>query len=420
MITILSRLLAGLSLFLAALTLIKPRSGWGRLALFIPKLFAGSLILPVGVVGLAAAALGWLAGRDLLALALGAGAGLITLRTIVRIANRAGRAASDLPLDGALPTRAARNAMLAHPWVGYWAAPARAVFARDQSLGQRSDGSVLLADLWQPLEVPPTGLVLVYLHGSGWHYADKDFGTRQFFGHLSAQGHTVLDLAYALAPHADLHSMLDDIWRALHWLQDKGKDSEIRAGRVVLGGGSAGGQLALLAAFLAAEADRVPVGSERPLPVDGVISWYGPPDLRAQYERFVELPGLTGRSRFERWFMERLEARFGFDVIPVHSLLPSLLGGTPDDVPERYAWGSPMEHVKPGCPPTLLLQGEHDFSGAAPEVRRLHEALLGAGCRSVLFELPESEHGFDLYRPHWSPAAQAAAYVVDRFLASLF
>jgi len=261
--------------------------------------------------------------------------------------------------------------------------------------------------------------VLVYLHGSGWHYADKDFGTRQLFGHLSAQGHAVLDLAYALAPQADLRSMLDDVWRALRWLRDEGQDRGIRSERVLLGGGSAGGQLALLAAFLAARPDHVPAGSERPIPVDGVISWYGPPDLRAQYERFLELPGLTGGSRFERWFMDRLEARFGFDVIPVHGLLPSLLGGTPDEVPELYAWGSPIEHVGPGCPATLLLQGEHDFSGAAPEARRLQQALLGAGCRTVLFELPESEHGFDLYRPRWSPAAQAAAYVTDRFLASL-
>ena len=47
----------------------------------------------------------------------------------------------------------------------------------------------LLCDLWQPLRgVAPSGLALVYLHGSAWYLLDKDFFTRPFFRHLAAQG----------------------------------------------------------------------------------------------------------------------------------------------------------------------------------------------------------------------------------------
>jgi hypothetical protein len=64
----------------------------------------------------------------------------------------------------------------------------------------------------------------------------------------------------------------------------------------------------------------------------------------------------------------------------------------------------------------LLLQGLHDFSGAVPQVRKMQAALSSSGCRTFLFELPDTEHGFDLFKPRWSPAAIAATYVTKGFL----
>ena len=42
-------------------------------------------------------------------------------------------------------------------------------------------GQPLLADLWQPAGLLPTRLAIVYLHGSGWHFLDKDMDTRPLF-----------------------------------------------------------------------------------------------------------------------------------------------------------------------------------------------------------------------------------------------
>jgi acetyl esterase/lipase len=197
------------------------------------------------------------------------------------------------------------------------------------------------------------------------------------------------------------------------------QDLGVNADRVVLIGGSAGGHLALLAGYTPNHPRLDPPDITGDTSVRGVISYYGPSDLRVQFDRFNELPGLTGSTGVERVVMTYLEARFGFDVVPVHSLLPNFLGGTPSEVPEVYDLGSPSKHIGGHCPPTLLLQGAHDFRGMAPEVRNLYEALRGVGCSSFLLELPDTEHGFDLYKPQWSPAAQAATYVTERFLASL-
>ncbi|MEJ2486589.1 MAG: alpha/beta hydrolase, partial [Anaerolineales bacterium] len=310
--------------------------------------------------------------------------------------------------------------MLHHPWVGAWRERDDIPWQQDIQINQPSGSNdVLLADLWQPiLSGHRSGLGILYLHGSGWHYASKDFGTRQFFRHLAHQGHVIVDLAYTLAPDADLFGMVADVKYAIVWLKNHAREFGINASKIVLMGGSAGGHLALLAGYTPNHSQLDPPGVGD-TSVCGVISYYGPPDLRAQYERFNELPGLTGRTKFERKFMAYLEARFGFETVPVHSLLPNFLGGTPLEVPELYDLGSPINHIGQHCPPTLLLQGAHDFSGAAPEVGRLYHLLKDGGCPAYLLELPETEHGFDLYKPKWSPAAQAATFVTDRFLASL-
>jgi acetyl esterase/lipase len=262
-------------------------------------------------------------------------------------------------------------------------------------------------------------MALVFLHGSGWHYADKDFGTRHFFKHLSRQGHVIVDVAYSLAPSTDLFGMMDDVKGAIIWTKEHAQELTILEDRVVLMGGSAGGHLALLAAYTSGDSRFDPTALRKSTSVCGVVSYYGPTDLQAQYDRLDELPKLEGGKPFERMFMRYLENRTGFKPIPVHQLLPNLLGGIPSDVLERYGNGSPITHVSSSCPPTLLLQGMHDFTGVAPQAVQLHESLLRAGATSFLFLLPDTEHGFDLYKPKWSPAAQSATYVTERFLASL-
>lgn len=419
---VLARLLSTASLLVTSATLARPRSGWARLALFVPKLFAGSRILFFGAMGLCGSLLGWICKRDWLSVLFGITGLAIALRHIARIANN--MMGVDKEIREALPARPAPAKPRWRTHDAFHALrPAPPGYRRQQDVQvgeHRESGDPLLADLWRPAEgCRSSGLGIIYLHGSGWHYAGKDFGTRPFFRHLTHQGHVVADLAYTLAPQAGLLAMVADVKRALAWMKHHARDLGIERERIVLMGGSAGGHLALLAAYTPNHPTLDPADVTVDTTVRAVISYYGPPDLRAQFASFDQLPGLTGVSRVERSFMGYLEKRFGFSVIPVHSLLPSFLGGTPAQVPQLYDLASPCRHVGSHCPATLLLQGTHDFSGVTPEVRKLHAALRRAGCRSFLFELPDTEHGFDLYKPEWSPAAQAATRTTLRFLAAL-
>ena len=94
-----------------------------------------------------------------------------------------------------------------------------------------------------------------------------------------------------------------------------------------------------------------------------------------------------------------------------------LLGGRPETVPDLYALFSPTTHVQPGCPPTLLIQGKDDVIAPVTATYLLFEQLVATGVPAVNIVFPHAEHGFDLVLPRWSPAAQAALYYEERFLA---
>jgi acetyl esterase/lipase len=412
---------AFLCFFISSITIIHPRAGWSRLVLFVPKLFSGSFILFSGLFGGGAAVAGWLIGRDVFSLIFGCAALFISARHVYRLLERALRLRKHFeeirPLPGTPESMRRAPSILGYALT----TPKAYTWEKDVQIGTHvENGGKILADVWSPSrETGHSGLGVVYLHGSGWHYADKDFCTRPFFRYLTAQGHLIVDVAYTLAPAADIFGMLADVKRSICWMKDHSADLHIKADRIVLMGGSAGGHLALLAAYTPNHPELDPPDVCLDTSVRAVVSYYGPPDLKAQFRSFAELPGLTGKSGIERTFMEFLESRFGFEVIPVHRLLPEALGGEPSTIPDVYESASPCHHIGKHCPPTLLLQGLHDFSGAAPEVRSLHRTLLAAGRPSYLLELPDTEHGFDLYKPKLSPAAIAATYVAARFLESL-
>jgi acetyl esterase/lipase len=286
-------------------------------------------------------------------------------------------------------------------------------------------GDPLLADVWQPPnDVPHTGIGIIYLHGSAWHYTDKDFyrATRPFFQYLANQGHVIADVAYTLSPKAGLIPMVADVKRAIAWMKINAADLGIQPERIVLMGGSAGAHLALLAAYtpnhpILDPADVMGVGTA----VHGVISFYGVSEAIGAYENLARLPLMPARLTD---VMERLMLRSrmlpagGRYVDGIH-VIPYLLGGLPDAEPEMYALASPLAHVGRHCPPTLLINGTHDLAIHVSQHRQLHAALYRQHIPCVHVELDCADHAFDLIAPRWSPANQAALYDIERFLALL-
>lgn len=294
----------------------------------------------------------------------------------------------------------------------------------------------LLADVWQPpSDVEPTGAAIVYLHGSAWYLLDKDVLTRRFFGHLAAQGHVVMDVAYRLCPEVGITDMVGDAARAVCWIKSNGAEYGVDPQRIVLMGASAGAHVALLAAyghnqpqFRATDLEGVDTS------VIAVVSYYGVADLREfdEYGRALfktapeplttavdQRPPGRRTDALNRLLVGRtLTARQAGPAPPHSQMMRDLVGGSQDEVSAMYDLASPIHHVSAESPPTLLFHGTHDSLVPVGPTRRLHHVLRAAGVPAVYVEYPRTEHGFDLlYPPLQSPAAQSAMYDLERFLA---
>jgi len=289
----------------------------------------------------------------------------------------------------------------------------------------------LLCDLWLPSKnVTPSGLAFIYFFGSAWYLLDKDFQTRPFFRHLASQGHVIMDVAYRLFPETDMTGMVHDAKRAIAWMKANASMFGVSADHIVIGGGSAGGHIALLAAYLHGEPKLEPPELHGVnLSVQAVVAAYSPPDLEALYYHTGQ--HITTRSKpdqsnktapaMSKWMKKLMGKdyhRLGFDKPPSDSgNLKSILGYHPDESPEIYAFFSPITHVAKNCPPTLMIHGEHDMFTPVGATKRLYNKLKEAGVPAALYLLPQTDHGFDLFLPKISPVAHTATYVVERYLA---
>jgi acetyl esterase/lipase len=130
------------------------------------------------------------------------------------------------------------------------------------------------------------------------------------------------------------------------------------------------------------------------------------------------------QTRFVPLFPNRLVALIHrlLELVTGHgdtlaSGLSSVMGGPPAEMPELYHLLSPTSYVSADCPPTLLLQGTHDFLVDCQQVERLYKMLHQAGAPVVYIPFPNCGHTFESILPRISPPAQTAAYYMERFLA---
>jgi acetyl esterase/lipase len=290
----------------------------------------------------------------------------------------------------------------------------------------------LLADIWEPAEgVPRTGTAIVYLYGGSWHFFDKDVLTRPFFRQLAAQGHVVMDAGHRSCPETDVVGMVGDVHRAVAWIKANAARYQVDPARVVVMGGSSGAHIALLAAYAPDDERLKPAelrGTETT--VMAVVSYYGIPDMYSAFDRWLAQaaagppprpwvrpePGKVANAINTLIMGRPLTATQSPPAPPIGELVRNLLGGRPEEVPERYDMASPLQRVTSSCPPTLMFQGTHDVVVPLASARKLHRALADAGVPVVYVEYPWTEHAFDLmYPPLANPAAKAALYDVERF-----
>lgn len=241
-------------------------------------------------------------------------------------------------------------------------------------------GVPLTVDIYQPMRGGPYPAI-VQIYGGAWQRGvpgnDAPFAAR-----LAASGYVVFAIDYRKAPAWKWPAQLDDVQAALAWVRVHASEYSADASKLALFGRSAGGQLAVVA------------GLQDP-GVTAIISFYGPVNLTTGW-RYPPRP----------------------DPIGSRAVLEAFIGGTPDQMPERYQQASPITFVSATAPRTLLIYGSRDHIVQPHYGRNLHAALTAVGVNSEFVEIPWGDHAFDALPAGLS--GQLSLFHVERFLADVF
>ena len=256
--------------------------------------------------------------------------------------------------------------------------------------GTASDGTPLELDVW-PTGRPAGGPLrpaVVMIHGGAWTHGTRGLHP-DWNRWLNGLGYEVFDVEYRLPPPVRWLDEVGDVKAALGWVAAHAAEYHVDPARISVMGGSAGGNLALLAAYSRGDARLPPSTDVDEVAVRSVVNLYGLADLALLYRTCESAEYLR-------------------------PLLEQYVGGSPDECPERYALLSPLTHVGAASPPTLTLLGTCDRLVSVEQARVLDAALRAAGVPHELWLLPATDHAFDL---NWGGfATQIARAKIEAFL----
>jgi len=112
------------------------------------------------------------------------------------------------------------------------------------------DGGVIDIRIYQP-EAPGPLPVLVYAHGGGFVFCDLDSHDGLCRNMANSVPAVVVSVAYRLAPEHRWPTAAEDLYAVAEWVAEHAGEIGGDAGRIVVGGDSAGGNLAAVTALMA-------------------------------------------------------------------------------------------------------------------------------------------------------------------------
>lgn len=223
---------------------------------------------------------------------------------------------------------------------------------------------------------------VIVIHGGSWSSGDSK-QLPALNSYLANRGLHVAAINYRLAPAYQFPAPIEDTKEALAYLKAHAELLEIDTTNFVLLGRSAGGQIALLAAYTFHDPG-----------IKGVIAFYAPADMAW---------GATIKTN-------KL-------VLDVDKVFSEYLGGLISQVPKVYEESTACNYVTAQSPPTLLIHGPNDALVSYNHSVRLEKKLNDNTVRNYFLNLPWATHGCD-YNIN-GPSGQITTYAIERFINSV-
>lgn len=241
-------------------------------------------------------------------------------------------------------------------------------------------GEDLHADVYRPDGEGPHPAILV-VHGGSWTRGNRSrmAGVAE---RLAGSGYTAVSIDYRLAPAHRFPAPVYDCKAAVRWIRHHADDLRVDPERVGGFGYSSGAHLVAMLATTT--------------PSDGLEGDAPPGVLSSRIQAAVLGGAPTDLRRF-----------------PPNTALRRFLGGSEDELPDLYAFASPITHVSSDDPPMFLYHGTRDWIVDVSQARSMAKALDGVG---VPHELQESGLGHVATFVMDEDAVSDAIRFLDRWL----
>jgi acetyl esterase/lipase len=258
--------------------------------------------------------------------------------------------------------------------------------------------------------------VVIQIHGGGWIRGDRPSSSNSFGPFFSA-GMAVVAVEYRNAIDAPAPGAIQDVRCAMAWIKANAKKYNFDTDKIVPWGGSAGGHLALMAGY--APASMNPSGCTDQPKVAAIIDMYGASDVASA----LTYPG--SRDFTHQWI--GLDLPLPPDPAPAATTPPAAAGSAeptnPDGMPRplrqaprwpdpteavlaRAREASPLTYIRPGLPPTFIINGDQDHTYEPTQSYRLKAALDAAHIPNEEDIVVGGGHG------NFSPAENEKGYLL--------
>lgn len=247
-------------------------------------------------------------------------------------------------------------------------------FAKDIAYGTQSPKQVL--DILSPADAAPAPRpAIIHIHGGGWYAGGKDGDTTLRLMHAFAEkGYVALSIAYRLSDEAPFPAAVEDCRLAVRWLRANAAKYHVDPEHIGAMGGSAGGHLSAMLAVCGEEKRFDGTGglNEFSSAIQAAVPVCGPMDLTKPLSAALGLEKDDAVMRF--------------------------IGGTPLQKPEEARLASPVNYVRPGLPPMILIHGDNDSRVAVEQSTDLAAKLKEAGSPVELIVVEGGHHGMAMAR----------------------
>jgi acetyl esterase/lipase len=219
------------------------------------------------------------------------------------------------------------------------------------------DGQSLRLDLFVPEETASKPPLLVWIHGGGWTKGSKS-QFNPIFLRLTEEGYATASVDYRLEGLNSHPKQIHDFKGAVRWLRAQSEKYGYDTTRIAVGGGSAGGHLALLLGLSDGVKElegNVGGNLDQSSRAHAIIDLYGP----SQLQLFAEESKRFGRNK----------------------------------TPELLRSASPLTYLDKHDPPVIIFYGDQDKVVPPKQNEVVHQQYQAAGLQSSLHMIKGAGHG---------------------------